>query len=55
MDDSKHCSKLRGGGALGAGLYGVEGGLERGAEADRELEEEEGDDGANEVGFGGCL
>ena len=55
MDNSKHCSELRGGGALGAGLDGVEGGLERRAEADRELEQEEGDDGANEVGFRGCL
>ena len=55
MDDPKHGPELRGGGALGAGLDGVEGGLERGAEADRELEQEEGDNGADEVRFRGCL
>ena len=54
MDDPEHGPELRGGGALGAGLDGVEGGLERGAEADRELEQQERDDGADKHGLRGA-
>ena len=51
MDDSKNCPKLRRRGSFPACLDRVEGGLEGGAQADAELEEEEGDDGPHEDGL----
>ena len=54
MNDPEHGPELRGGGAFGAGLDGVEGGLQRGAEADRELEQQERDNGADKHGLGGA-
>ena len=55
MNDAEHCPELRGCGPLGACLYWIEGCLERGAETHRELQQEEGDDGADKVGLRGTL
>ena len=54
VDDPEHGPELRGGGALGAGLDGVEGGLQGGAQTHRELEQQERDYRADKEGFRGA-
>ena len=52
MDDSKNCPKLCRRRSFSPRLNGVKGGLEGGAEAHGELEEEEGNDGPDEERLG---